>query len=65
MKFKSERKLLTIREVSEILNLKPGTIYNRTGPNAKRKFPVKPLRVGNSIRFDSDDIERYIQSLKE
>jgi predicted DNA-binding transcriptional regulator AlpA len=64
MKIESERKLLTVREVSEILNLKPRTIYNCTGLKAKRKFPVKPLRIGKSIRFDMNDIDKYIESLK-
>jgi predicted DNA-binding transcriptional regulator AlpA len=61
---KEESTLLTIKDVARILRISERSIYNQIGKRAKRRFPVKPLRVGGCIRFDIDDLKQYIESLK-
>jgi predicted DNA-binding transcriptional regulator AlpA len=56
-------RLVTVRELSKMLGISPRTIYNGTHRRAKKKFPIKPKRIGKLIRFDVRDIEAYINSL--
>ena len=56
-------KLLKATDVAEILNISYRTIYNQTGRKAKKRFPIKPKRIGRLIKFDRKDIESYIDSL--
>jgi predicted DNA-binding transcriptional regulator AlpA len=60
----TEKRLLSIRETAHFLGLSERTIYNQIGKRAKRRFPVQPLRVGGCIRFDINDLNKYIESLK-
>ena len=60
----TEKRLLSIRETAHFLGISERTIYNQVGKKAKRRFPVKPLRVGGCIRFDINDLNKYIDSLK-
>jgi predicted DNA-binding transcriptional regulator AlpA len=57
------KRLLSVEEAARYLGIAPRTIYNKTGRRAKVKFPVKPKRVGGSLRFDIKDLERYVESL--
>jgi len=59
------KQLLTVDEVAKILAISPRSIYNMTCRKAKKKFPIKPLRIGKCIRFDIDDINKYLISLKK
>ncbi len=59
----SARRLLGIWEVANLLGISPKTIYNRVGRKSKRPFPVKPKRVGRLVKFDRQDVDRYIASL--
>lgn len=45
--------LLTVREVADRLRLHPGTVYRLARAGA-----LPSLRVGRSIRFQADEIER-------
>jgi len=56
-------RLLSVKEVAAYLGISPRSIYNCTGPRARKPFPVKPKRVGKLLRFDIEDLERYIASL--
>ena len=58
------KRLLNIKETSELLGLAARTIYNGVAPNSCHPFPVKPVRMGKAVRFDLKDLERYIESLK-
>ena len=64
METKTDKRLLTVRETAQFLGISERSIYNQLGKGAKRRFPVKPLRMGGSIRFDIDDLNEYIESLK-
>ena len=56
-------KLLTIKEVAELLRISERTIYNKVRKGAERQFPIKVKRVGKLIRFAARDVQRYIEKL--
>jgi predicted DNA-binding transcriptional regulator AlpA len=56
-------RLLNIIEAGRYLGISPRTLYNRCAPKAAVPFPVKPKRVGKSVRFDLRDLDAYIDSL--
>jgi excisionase family DNA binding protein len=58
-----ERRLMSVEETAAYLGISPQTIYNQIHRRAKKKFPVKPKRVGRSIRFDRRDVDAYIEGL--
>ena len=60
---RDEQRLLTVQQTAKFLGLAVRTLYNRTGPNAKNPFPVKPKRMGRAIRFDRRELEKYVDSL--
>ena len=60
---KNESRLLTIREVAQLLQISERTIYNQVRKGADRQFPIKVKRVGKLIRFSSKDVQKYIDRL--
>ncbi len=58
-----QKRLLSVEEAAVYLGISPRTIYNQTGRKAKKKFPVKPKRIGKLVKFDLRDLDRYIESL--
>ena len=58
------RLLLTVEQTAELLSISPFTIYCKIGRRAKKKFEIKPIRIGGSIRFDVRDIESFLNSQK-
>ena len=56
-------RLLTVAQAAEYLNISARSLYNRTGPRAKNPFPVRPKRIGRSLRFDKQELDRFIASL--
>lgn len=56
------KRFLTIRETAELMGLSPRTIWNRTGPRAKIKFPVRARRFGRAVRFALQDVLDYMES---
>jgi excisionase family DNA binding protein len=60
---KSDKRLLTVQEVADLLRISPRTIYNQLGRRAIRPFPVKPKRIGKLVRFDVADVQRYLNSI--
>jgi predicted DNA-binding transcriptional regulator AlpA len=59
-----KKRLLSVEELSVVLNIAKKTIYNSTSPNSEKPFPIKPLRINGAIRFCVDDVEDYISGLK-
>ena len=57
------KRLLTVEETATYLNISPKTLYDRISPKARRPFPVKPKRIGRSVRFDVRDLDQYIEAL--
>ena len=60
---KNDSRLLTIKEVAELLRISPRTIYNQVRKNADRMFPIPVKRIGKLIRFRSKDVQRFIDKL--
>jgi len=52
-------KLLDVKEISQILNVKPSTIYQWA---ELRQIPH--VKVNGSLRFDLNDIQKWIQACK-
>ena len=52
-------KLLDISQLSEIINIKKKTIYDWT-----HKGLIPYIKVGRLLRFDLNDIERWLKSNK-
>lgn len=57
------KRLLSVPETAKYLNISERTIYNGTGKNAKKPFPVRPKRIGGSIRFDRYELDRWLEGL--
>lgn len=59
------RRLLTEAQAAEVLGLSIWTLragrYNRDGNRARLPEPV---RIGRAVRYDLQDIERFISDLK-
>ena len=60
--YKGQR-LLSVKETAKLMGLSPQSIYNGVCRKTKRKFPIKPKRIGRLVKFDIKDIEAYIRSL--
>ena len=56
-------KLLTIKEVAEILKISERTIYNKVRENSEKPFPIPVKRVGRLVRFSSKDVQNFIDKL--
>jgi len=57
------KRLLSVKETAVYLGISERTIYNQIHRRAKKKFPVKPKRIGKLVKFDVRDLERYVESL--
>ena len=57
------KRLLSVEETASYLGISERTIYNQICRKAKKRFPIKPKRIGKRILFDINDIEQYVDSL--
>ncbi|CAB5110497.1 hypothetical protein D3OALGA1CA_1995 [Olavius algarvensis associated proteobacterium Delta 3] len=57
------QRLLSVKETAAYLGISPRSIYNRLGRKSKNRFPIKPKRVGRLLKFDRQDLDRYIDSI--
>ncbi len=55
-------KLLTVREVAELLSVPPSWIYERTRRRGLTRLPH--LKVGKYVRFRFSDVEAYLETLR-
>jgi excisionase family DNA binding protein len=58
-----KKRLLSVKETAVILGISDRYIYNRVHRKAKRKFPIKPKRIGRLVKFDRRDVEAFLESL--
>jgi len=63
MEYTQQKRLLSVVETAEYLGISPRTIYNQIAPKAKKKFPIKPKRIGKLVKFEISDLDQYIESL--
>ena len=57
------RQLLTVEQLASKTGLAERTIYNQTGPSAKKRFPIRPIRWGGKVLFDASEVDAYIEKL--
>jgi predicted DNA-binding transcriptional regulator AlpA len=55
------KKLITIKALALQLDMAEQSIYNRTGRKSKKGFPIKPVRVGRSLRFSQQAVDEFIE----
>jgi excisionase family DNA binding protein len=53
-------KLLTVKELAEILNVKEKTLYQWT-----ELGQIPCIKLNRTLRFDEDDIEAWVKSKKK
>lgn len=53
------RKLINVKAVSELLNIKPSTVYQWA---ELQQIPC--VKLNGSLRFDPSDIEKWVESCK-
>ncbi len=53
-------RLLSVKEIARILSAKPKTIYQWAALNQ-----IPYIKLNGCLRFDSDDIQKWIQSCKK
>ena len=58
-----EKRLLSVEETASYLGLSPRTLYNGVAPKSKKPFPVKPKRIGKLVKFDKQEIDRFLDAL--
>ena len=59
-KEKEQDRLLTVQQTADLLAMSDKSIYTRIQKNAKSKFPIKPIRIGSTVRFRLSDVNRFI-----
>jgi excisionase family DNA binding protein len=57
------KRLLSVPETASYLGISERTIYNQICRKAKKRFPIKPKRIGKRILFDRNEIDQYVDSL--
>ena len=62
---KERKRLLNVEETAVYLGISPRTLYNGIAPKSRNPFPVKPKRIGKLVRFDIQDLDRYVDSLSD
>ncbi len=58
----SGRMLLSVPELAGILGLRPQTIYNKISQGL---FPIKHKKIGKLVRFDSRELDKFLDSLPD
>jgi len=56
-----EKRLISIAELSQYLDIRPQTIRNRLSNGT---FPIRAFKICGRIRFDTKDVERYLVRLR-
>ena len=57
------KRMMSVPEVAAYIGMSPRTLYDQTAPKARKRFPVKPKRIGGLVRFDRTDIDQWLDSL--
>jgi predicted DNA-binding transcriptional regulator AlpA len=63
MEIKRQKRWYSSKETADYIGISIRSLYNQTGPRAKKKFPVRPKRVGRLLKFDRRELEAYLESL--
>lgn len=52
-----EKRLLSLREVSVYLNVRPQTIRNKLSAGT---FPIAPIKIGGKLLWDKRKVDRFL-----
>lgn len=63
MQIQVPKRFLSTDEAAAYLGLASRTIYNASGRQAKKPFPVQPKRFGRKLLWDIRQLEAYMESL--
>jgi predicted DNA-binding transcriptional regulator AlpA len=55
-----EKRMLSIRDLSDYLGVSPQSIYNRLSAGT---FPIKTKRIGRRLKWDRRDVDHYLDRL--
>jgi predicted DNA-binding transcriptional regulator AlpA len=55
-----EKRMLSIKELSDYLGVSPQSIYNRLSAGT---FPIKTKRIGRRLKWDRRDVDHYLDRL--
>jgi len=55
-----EKRLMNVQELAQYLGMSHWTVRAKVRNN---EFPFKPRRLGRFLRFDIQEVDRYINSL--
>jgi predicted DNA-binding transcriptional regulator AlpA len=58
---KAKDKLISVKEAAKMLGISKHTLYTRVAPSARNPFPVRPRRVGRSVLFSVEKLQKFIQ----
>jgi excisionase family DNA binding protein len=56
----NDKRLLTVQELAHYVGMSHWTVRAKV---RKNEFPFKPRRLGKFLRFDIQEVDRYINSL--
>jgi predicted DNA-binding transcriptional regulator AlpA len=56
-----EKRLLSIKEISVYLNLRPQTIRNKLSAGT---FPILPIKIGGKLLWDKKMVDRFLDNAK-
>ena len=56
-------RLFSVNELAQYLGISPVSIYKGISRKAKKKFPIKPKRLGGLVKFDKKDVDKYIDKI--
>ena len=55
-----EKRMLSIKELSDYLGVSPQTVYNQLSAGT---FPIKTKRIGRRLKWDRRDVDHYLDKL--
>jgi|WetSurMetagenome_2_1015567.scaffolds.fasta_scaffold85738_3 predicted DNA-binding transcriptional regulator AlpA len=55
---------LSIDETNKRSGISPRTIYDQVSRSAKRPFPIGTIHIGRLVKFDQQDLEKFIENQK-
>lgn len=59
----THKRFLSVQETAQYLGISPSTIYNRISRRSEYPFPLRPKRIGRRVRFDIEDLNKYMDAL--
>lgn len=62
IQFFENQRYISVKQTAEYLGISERTIYDQIAPKARKPFPVKPRRIGGSVRFDIIEIDKYMKA---